>query len=178
LKESYEKIKTERDALAKAKDQLEKSGREAMHNVAADISSINTDGNEYEVGFNTQKILNRMLENQITDLAKRHESERDLLLKDIKSLRDETSRQHDLLLKDLPPESLAEAAYKSEILKLADQNLELSEKCDKYNEEIKRYKKMLKIYIKRNRTSNLTFFSLSFNFAHNSRCSGGHLTVF
>jgi myosin-5 len=91
--------------------------------IPADLSMINTDGNEYEVGFNTQKILNRMLENQLTDLQKKFDKEKESLMKEIKSLRDENSRQQDLLTKDLSPESLAEHTYKNEIIKLTDQNL-------------------------------------------------------
>lgn len=123
-----------------------------------DISSINTDGNEFEVGYNTQKILNRILENQMNEMKRNSESEKLALLKEMKSLKDENERQQNLLMQNLPPESLAEATYKNEIIKLADQNLELSEKCDKYAEEVKKYKKMLKVYIKRSRTSNLYLF--------------------
>lgn len=127
----------------------------ASDSSSTDISSINTDGNEYEVGFNTQKILNRMLENQMTSLQRKYEGEKEELVKEIKSLRDETSRQQEIMIKNLSPEMLAEATYKNEIVKLADQNLELSEKCDNYQEEIKKYKKMLKVLIKRGKTSNL-----------------------
>ena len=74
-------------------------------------------------------------------------------------------------MQNMPPESLAEATYKYEIIKLADQNLDLSEKCDKYAEEVKKYKKMLKVYIKRSRStlnnSKIAFF-FSFFFKLNA----------
>lgn len=131
----------------------------------ADLSSINTDGNEYEIGYNTQKILNRFLENQMSELKKSSDFEKANLLKEIKVLRDENEKNQDLLMQNLSPENLADATYKNEIMKLADHNLELSEKCDKYSEEIKKYKKMLKVYIKRSKTSNPAL-NFDFNFSN------------
>ena len=118
-----------------------------------DISSLNTDGNEYEVGYNTQKLLNRILENQMTEQKRNFEAERQVLLKDLKQVREDNERQHNLLMQNLSPDSLAEATYKNEIMKLAEGNLELNEKCDRYVEEIKKYKKMLKVYIRRTKTT-------------------------
>ena len=139
----------------RAGNRMNSGEQQQQHSTASDdLSSINTDGNEYEVGFNTQKILNRMLENQMTDLQRRCDLDKEALCRDIRKLREENERQHDLLMRNLTPESLAEAAFKNEFIKLADQNLELSDKCDRYSDEVKRYKKMLKIYIKRSKTSN------------------------
>lgn len=87
------------------------------------MQSIDTEGNEFEVGYNTQKILNRILENQLNDMKRTYESEKCVLLKDIKQLRDDNERQHDLLMQNLSPESLADATFKNEIIKLTDQNL-------------------------------------------------------
>ena len=90
---------------------------------ADDINSLNTDGNEFEVGYNTQKILNRILENQMFEMKRSSETEKASLQKELKQLRDENERQQNLLLQNLSPESLAEATYKNEIVKLADNNL-------------------------------------------------------
>ena len=146
-----------------------------------DISSLNTDGNEFEVGYNTQKILNRILENQMFEIKRSSENEKISIQKEMKQLREENERQQSLLMQNLSPESLAEATYKNEIIKLADNNLvsflgfkhtvfdgclnfylylkqkELSEKCERYAEEVKKYKKMLKIYMKRSKTSKIDF---------------------
>ena len=89
----------------------------------ADINSINTDGNEFEVGYNTQKYLNRILENQMNEMKRNHENEKLAVQKELKQLKDENERQHNLLMQNLSPESLAEATYKNEIMKLADSNL-------------------------------------------------------
>lgn len=43
--------------------------------------------------------------------------------KEMNKLRQENERQQSLLMQNLSPESLAEATYKNEIVKLADQNL-------------------------------------------------------
>jgi myosin V len=93
------------------------------HNNIDDINSLNTDGNEFEVGYNTQKILNRILENQMFELKKTSETEKVCLQKEMSKLREENERQQNLLLQNLSPESLAEATYKNEIVKLADNNL-------------------------------------------------------
>lgn len=90
---------------------------------AVDVESINTEGNEYEVGYNTQKILNRILENQLNEMKRSYESEKCVYLKEIKQLREETERQHELIMQNLPPESLADATLKNEIIKLTDSNL-------------------------------------------------------
>lgn len=88
-----------------------------------DVHSINTEGNEFEVGYNTQKILNRILENQINEMKRNYESDKAVLVKEVKHLRDENDKQHDLIMQNLPPESLAEATYKNEIMKLTELNL-------------------------------------------------------
>ncbi len=93
------------------------------HNNIDDINSLNTDGNEFEVGYNTQKILNRILENQMFELKRTGEAEKVCLQKEMGKLREENERQQNLLLQNLSPESLAEATYKNEIVKLADNNL-------------------------------------------------------
>ena len=45
------------------------------------------------------------------------------LIRENKLLKEETDRQHEILMKNLPPESLAEATFKYEIEKLSDENL-------------------------------------------------------
>lgn len=95
----------------------------ATDDTNVDINSIDTEGNEYEVVYNTQKILNRILENQMTDAKRAYEAEKCMMIKEIKQLRDENERNHELLMQNLSPESLADAACKNEIIKLTDQNL-------------------------------------------------------
>lgn len=99
------------------------SGHTDSDDTNADINSINTEGNEFEVGYNTQKILNRILENQMNEQKRNSDEEKTMLMKEIKQLRDETERQQDLLMQNLSPELLADATFKNEIIKLTDQNL-------------------------------------------------------
>ncbi|CAF0777038.1 unnamed protein product [Brachionus calyciflorus] len=122
----------------------------------SDMSQIDTNGtNEFEIGYNTQKILNRILENQISDMKKSYDLDKANFVREIQNLNEEYEKQQDLLMQNMPPEHLIDATFKNEIMKLTKQNLELSEKCDQYSEEIKKYKKMLKVYIKRSKTINL-----------------------
>lgn len=88
-----------------------------------DLNSMVTDGNEFEVGYNTQKILNRILENQNLEMKRNFEEEKNLMNKDLQQLRDENDRQQEILMQNLSPESLAEATFKNEIMKLAESNL-------------------------------------------------------
>jgi myosin-5 len=88
-----------------------------------DMNSIVTDGNEFEIGYNTQKLLNRILENQNLDMKRQNEEERKVMQREINKLKEETERQQEILMQNLSPESLAEATYKNEILKLTEDNL-------------------------------------------------------
>ena len=111
-------------SLLIAKHRATFNAENADHNEDIDdISSLNTDGNEFEVGYNTQKLLNRILENQMFEIKRTSENEKAAIQKEMKQLREENERQQTLLMQNLSPESLAEATYKNEIIKLADNNL-------------------------------------------------------
>jgi myosin-5 len=110
-------------AKYRLQSQSETGGDHTLNGDKIELDSINTDGNEFEVGYNTQKILNRVLENQINEIKRNHELEKQQTQKEIKLLREENERQHSILMQNLPPERLAEATFKNEIMKLADQNL-------------------------------------------------------
>ncbi len=88
-----------------------------------DLNSIETDGNEFEVGYNTQKILNRILENQNLEMKRNFDDEKKQMNKELQQLREENERQQEILMQNLSPESLAEATLKNEIMKLAESNL-------------------------------------------------------
>lgn len=64
-----------------------------------------------------------MLENQLQEAQKNFEIEKSKLIKENKQLKEENEKQHEILIQNLPPESLAEATYKYEIGKLTDENL-------------------------------------------------------
>ena len=123
-REECVQLKTLLVAKHRATKQLNGSDKSSENEAElADINSINTDGNEFEVGYNTQKYLNRILENQMNEMKRNHENEKLAVQKELKQLKDENERQHNLLMQNLSPESLAEATYKNEIMKLADSNL-------------------------------------------------------
>lgn len=161
-----EEVKRRREECIQLKSLLVNIHRSNRHDTSLEIlngdtdissivSNLNYEGNESELRYNSQKILNRVLENQMNDLKKKNEVEKKQLQKEMAKLIEENERQYNILSKSLTPEKLVEEAYKNEVFKLAETNLELIEKNEKCNEEIKKYKKMLKIYIKRSRTSKL-----------------------
>jgi len=83
-----------------------------------------TDGsNEFEIGYNTQKVLNRILENQNVEMKREYEGERRRAAAELERLRQENERQQEILMQSLTPESLAEATFKNEIVKLTENNL-------------------------------------------------------
>jgi myosin V len=93
-----------------------------LDNIDMDLDTINTNGNELEIGYNAQKITNRMLENQMLEMKKRFDAEKAADQKQIEALIEENDKQHDLLMQNLLPEALAEATLKNEMFKLAEQN--------------------------------------------------------
>lgn len=137
----------------KANKPYSENSIDADQDINSIVSNLNYEGNESELRYNSQKILNRVLENQMNELKKKHENEKKSIQKEMNKLIEENERQYNILMKNLTPEKMVEEAYKNEIIKLAETNLELSEKNERSNEEIKKYKKMLKVYIKRSKTS-------------------------
>jgi myosin-5 len=89
----------------------------------SDLSGMAVDGNEFEIGYNTQKILNRILENQNNEMRREREAERAGVRREMAQLREENERQQEILMQGLSPEGLAEATFKNEIVKLTEQNL-------------------------------------------------------
>jgi len=90
----------------------------------ADINTMVTDGNnEFEIGYNTQKVLNRILENQNLEMKREYELERKKIEAELQRVRNENERQQEILMQNLTPESLAEATFKNEIVKLTENNL-------------------------------------------------------
>lgn len=87
-------------------------------------SQIYTNGTyEFLNGYNSLKIVNRILENQISEIKKRYELEKFDLIKEINSFTDENERYQEILIKNLAPDILAEAAIKNEINMLIEKNL-------------------------------------------------------
>ncbi len=64
-----------------------------------------------------------MLENQLQTSQKAFELEKIKIIRENKQLKEENEKQHEILMKNLPPETLAEITYKFEIGKLSDENL-------------------------------------------------------
>jgi myosin-5 len=87
------------------------------------VSNLNYEGNESELRYNSQKILNRVLENQMNDMKKKHEQEKKIIQKEMYKLIEENDRQYGILMNNLTPEKLVEETYKNEIIKLAENNL-------------------------------------------------------
>ena len=91
--------------------------------ISSVVSNLNYEGNESELRYNSQKILNRVLENQMNEMKKKHDNEKKLIQVEMKKLIEENERQNNILLRNLAPEKLVEEAYKNEIIKMAETNL-------------------------------------------------------
>ncbi len=112
-------ILVSRHKMHNGNDQCSDSGSDTT-----DINAMVTDGsNEFEIGYNTQKVLNRILENQNVEMKREYEGERKRAAAELERLRQENERQQEILMQSLTPESLAEATFKNEIVKLTENNL-------------------------------------------------------
>lgn len=152
-----EEVQRRRDECIQLKSLLVNKTRSFnnMLNPKDNIEDIVNDGNEFEMAYNTQKILNRMLTDQLQEAQRGFEAEKAQLLKEIGTLKVDNAKQHEILMENLPPESLAEATFKYELDRINDENAELRAKCDHLAEEAKKYKKVLKVYIRRSKLSKL-----------------------
>lgn len=110
-------------SLLVSRHKLQNGSDNAESDMDTALDGMAVDGNEFEIGYNTQKILNRILENQNNEMKRSHEQETELIKKEMQQLREENDRQQEILMQNLSPESLAEATYKNEIMKLTENNL-------------------------------------------------------
>ncbi|XP_071098869.1 unconventional myosin-Va-like isoform X3 [Haliotis cracherodii] len=117
---------------------------------------VNED-DEIVMAFKTQKDLNRLLQTQLDKTEKDFKKKEDDLHIEIKELKKENDRQQKLIGQlneitsnlTLGPEARIEATMQHEITRLTSENLDLREMIDKQSDQIRKLKKMLKVYSKK-----------------------------
>ncbi|XP_069102080.1 LOW QUALITY PROTEIN: unconventional myosin-Va-like [Argopecten irradians] len=115
------------------------------------IDSIVNEDNELAMAYRTQKELNRLLENQLQKTEKDGKKKEEELRKEIRHLKKDNEEQQKVITQNisLSPEAKIEATMQHEITRLTSENLDLRETIDKNSDQMRRLKKMLKVYAKR-----------------------------
>ncbi|GFY64185.1 unconventional myosin-Vb [Trichonephila inaurata madagascariensis] len=126
----------------------------ADRNLPPQLSSrtelINEDG-ELLMAFETQKVLIRQLEAEIQMEKSNAEKIENELRHELQKLQEDNERQQKLLSQNLKktPQAQTEAILQHEINRLTGENVDLREKIDVLSDQIKKYKKQLKLYAKK-----------------------------
>ncbi|XP_059483420.1 unconventional myosin-Va isoform X2 [Neocloeon triangulifer] len=107
---------------------------------------INEDG-ELIMALETQKKINRQLEEEVQSLRKRHERREAEWRAEEERLREETDAQQKILAIGLngSPQSQTEAYMQHEIRRLTGENLDLQEKIDSLMEQLRKQRKASKV---------------------------------
>ncbi|XP_076285323.1 dilute class unconventional myosin isoform X2 [Lasioglossum baleicum] len=125
-------------------------------NYGRDVDIINEDG-ELVLAFETQKKINRQLEDELQTKEKGWREQRNEWRAEIDRLQEEIEKQQKLLSVNLSksPQTQTEAFMQHEIARVTTENLELQEKYDKIAEECRKFKRQCKILAKRLRDAGL-----------------------
>ncbi|XP_015428617.1 PREDICTED: unconventional myosin-Va [Dufourea novaeangliae] len=125
-------------------------------NYGRDVDIINEDG-ELVLAFETQKKINRQLEDELQTKEKGWREQRNEWRAEIDRLQEEIEKQQKLLSVNVSksPQTQTEAFMQHEIARVTTENLELQEKHDKVAEECRRFKKQCRILAKRLRDAGL-----------------------
>lgn len=125
-------------------------------NYGRDVDIINEDG-ELVLAFETQKKINRQLEDELQTKEKGWRAQTNEWMAEIEKLQEEIEKQQKLLSVNLSksPQTQTEAYMQYEIARLTSENLELQEKFDKITEECRKFRRQCKILAKRLRDAGL-----------------------
>lgn len=125
--------------------------KETNRSPAMDCHELNEDGELWLV-YEGLKQANRLLESQLQSQKRSHENEAEALRGEIQSLKEENNRQQQLLAQNLqlPPEARIEASLQHEITRLTNENLDLMEQLEKQDKTVRKLKKQLKVFAKKN----------------------------
>ncbi|XP_024911238.1 unconventional myosin-Va isoform X8 [Cynoglossus semilaevis] len=183
LNTSCEELDVRKEEVLILRSQLV-SQKEAMHHkdekgtmtepsVFVDDVSKLKDSDEIKQAYIGLKDTNRLLEHQLQTQRRTHDNEVETLRGELQSVKEENSRQQQLLAQNLqlPPEARIEASLQHEITRLTNENLELMaedpaasrearvailrrmvdlmEQLEKQDRTIRKLKKQLKVYSKR-----------------------------
>ncbi|XP_016888053.1 unconventional myosin-Va isoform X10 [Cynoglossus semilaevis] len=161
LNTSCEELDVRKEEVLILRSQLV-SQKEAMHHkdekgtmtepsVFVDDVSKLKDSDEIKQAYIGLKDTNRLLEHQLQTQRRTHDNEVETLRGELQSVKEENSRQQQLLAQNLqlPPEARIEASLQHEITRLTNENLDLMEQLEKQDRTIRKLKKQLKVYSKR-----------------------------
>ncbi|CAL1542577.1 unnamed protein product [Lymnaea stagnalis] len=115
------------------------------------IDNLVNEDNELEMAYRTQKDLNRLLQTQLEKTEKEMKKKEKQWTADFNELKKENDRQQKIISQslNLGPEARIEATMQHEITRLTSENLDLRESIDKQTDQIRKLKKMLKVYAKK-----------------------------
>ncbi|KAG7483468.1 unconventional myosin-Va isoform X3 [Solea senegalensis] len=158
LNASCEELEVRKEEVLILRSQLV-SQKEAMHHKETmtepsvsvqDVSKLK-DSDEIKQAYIGLKDTNRLLEHQLQTQRRTHDSEVEVMRGELQSVKEENSRQQQLLAQNLqlPPEARIEASLQHEITRLTNENLDLMEQLEKQDRTIRKLKKQLKVYSKR-----------------------------
>ncbi|XP_033725757.1 unconventional myosin-Va-like isoform X4 [Pecten maximus] len=120
------------------------------------IDTIVNEDNELSMAYRTQKELNRLLENQLQKTEKDGKKREKEFEKEIRQLKKDNEEQQKIITQrkkshniSLSPEARIEATMQHEITRLTSENLDLRETIEKSSDQMRKMRKMLKVYAKR-----------------------------
>nr|XP_043886358.1 unconventional myosin-Va isoform X3 [Solea senegalensis] len=124
--------------------------KDTNRSAAPDFHKLNEDGELWLVNQGLKETI-RLLEHQLQTQRRTHDSEVEVMRGELQSVKEENSRQQQLLAQNLqlPPEARIEASLQHEITRLTNENLDLMEQLEKQDRTIRKLKKQLKVYSKR-----------------------------
>nr|XP_033490156.1 unconventional myosin-Va-like [Epinephelus lanceolatus] len=116
----------------------------------SEIHTLNEDG-ELWLAYEGLKETNRLLECQMREQERVHNEENKKLAEEVKKLKAEKEQQQKLLAQSLllPEDARIDASLKHEITRLTNENLELMEKQEQQDKNMRKLKKQLKLYMKK-----------------------------
>ncbi|BFZ14098.1 hypothetical protein BsWGS_17137 [Bradybaena similaris] len=121
------------------------------------MDNLVNEDNELELAYKTQKDLNRLLQTQLEKTEKELKKKEKQWAADLGELRRDNDRQQKVIAQlrqrnrslTLGPEARIEATMQHEITRLTSENLDLRESIDKQTDQIRKLKKMLKVYARK-----------------------------
>ncbi|XP_069564291.1 unconventional myosin-Va-like [Brachyistius frenatus] len=117
---------------------------------SADIHTLNEDG-ELWLAYEGLKETNRLLEYQMHQQERVHNEKYRELVEELNKLKSVKEQQQKLFSQSLllPEDARIEASLKLEITRLTNENLELMEQHGKQDRTIRKFKKQLKLFMKK-----------------------------
>ncbi|KAM9807603.1 unconventional myosin-Va-like [Neosynchiropus ocellatus] len=117
---------------------------------STEIKTLNEDG-ELWLAYEGLKETNRLLECQLKKQENMFDEKYKKLREELKKMKEEKQQQEKLLDQtlQLPEDARVEACLKFEITRLARENLELVEKQERQDKNMRKLKKQLKVYMRR-----------------------------